>query len=59
MGKFPGSITALRWLEELARDLKLNGLLPLNPLEIPRSRPKGLDAAKIVRELREGKTPRP
>lgn len=47
-----GSVLAYRWVEELAESLGLGRLDPLDPSEIPRSRRAGLDAAKIVRELR-------
>ena len=50
---------ASRWIEKLAKSLKLGDLLPLDPLEIPRQRPKGLDAARVVRELRDGRVPGP
>jgi hypothetical protein len=35
--------------------LGLDILDPLDPHEVPRSRPLGLDAAKAIRELRDGK----
>jgi hypothetical protein len=41
-----------RWAEALSRELDLGGLEPKNEFEVPRSRPKGLDAAGMVRELR-------
>ncbi|MCX8183310.1 MAG: DUF6364 family protein [Crenarchaeota archaeon] len=50
--EFLGSLTS-RWLEEMAEDLGLGGLEPLDPADIPGSRPKGYDSAKLVRELRE------
>lgn len=50
--EFLGSLTA-RWFDEMAVDLGLGGLDPLNPADIPGSRPQGCDSAKIVRELRD------
>jgi hypothetical protein len=44
-----------RWAELLGKELGLGGLEPTTESEVPTSRPKGLDAAKIVRELREGR----
>ncbi len=44
-----------RWVEALSRELGLEDLEPTAEYEIPSSRPKGLDAAKVVRELREGR----
>jgi len=37
----------------MAVDLGLGGLDPLNPADIPSSRPEGYDSAKTVRELRK------
>jgi len=51
--EFLESITASRWLEELAENLRLGDLNSLDPSSIPKVRPKGYDATKIVRELRE------
>ncbi len=50
--EFLSSLTA-RWVEEMAVDLGLGGLDPLNPADIPGSRPEGYDSAKTVRELRK------
>jgi len=47
-----------RWLDELARELGLGELEPIAPSEVPRLRPRGLDAARIVRELRAGRAER-
>lgn len=45
------------WCDSIARELGLDKLEPpQDPFEIPRSRPKGLDAAEIVRELRKRRT---
>ena len=44
-----------RWVEGLSGELGLGNLEPTAESEIPRSRPRGLDAAKAVRELREGR----
>jgi hypothetical protein len=41
-----------RWVEALSRELDLGSLEPKNEFEVPRSRPKGLDAAGMVRKLR-------
>jgi len=51
-------LIAPKWVEELAKDLGLGALEPTSELEIPRQRPNGLDAAKIVRELRKGREER-
>ncbi len=50
--EFLGSLTS-RWLEEMAEDLGLGSLDPLDPADIPGSRPEGYDSAKLIRELRE------
>ncbi len=43
-----------RWAETLGEELGLlGGLEPITEQEIPKSRLRGLDAARIVRELRE------
>jgi len=46
------SVSASRWIEGLAEALGLKRLNPLDPAEIPKTRPPGLDAAKLVKELR-------
>jgi hypothetical protein len=50
--EFLSSLTA-RWIEEMAVDIGLGSLDPLDPADIPGSRPEGYDSAKIVRELRK------
>jgi hypothetical protein len=47
------SLVFERWAELLGEEMDLEGLEPTTESEIPMSRPKGLDAAKIVRESRE------
>jgi hypothetical protein len=42
-----------RWAEALGKELDLGDLEPTTESEISGSRPKGLDAAAAVRELRE------
>jgi len=42
-----------RWAEALGGELGLGGLEPTTESDIPKGRSKGLDAARIVRELRE------
>ncbi len=42
-----------KWAEALGRELGLGDLEPTTESEISGSRPKGLDAASAVRELRE------
>ena len=42
-----------RWAEVLGKELDLGDLEPTTESEISGSRPKGLDAAAVVRELRE------
>ncbi|MFZ8854711.1 MAG: DUF6364 family protein [Thermofilaceae archaeon] len=44
-----------RWVRELCASLGLGELEPTSESEIPLSRPKGLNAAEVVRELREGR----
>jgi hypothetical protein len=41
------------WIAKLAEDLGLGKLEPVFDQEITSTRPRGLDAAKIVRELRD------
>ncbi len=48
-------IASSEWLEALAEDLGLEPLEPLDPGEVARGRPRGLDAARAVRELRDGR----
>jgi hypothetical protein len=42
-----------KWINDLAIELNLGELTPTSELEIPLNRPKGLDSAKIVREIRD------
>ncbi len=42
-----------KWIDALADELGLGVLEPSTGDEIPKSRPSGIDAAKIVRELRD------
>jgi hypothetical protein len=44
-----------KWVQSLCDDLDLGELEPTTKLEITRNKPKGLDAAKVMRELREGR----
>jgi len=44
-----------RWAEALAEELGLGGLEPTTESEVSGSMPRGLDAAAVVRELREGR----
>ncbi len=48
-------LATTRWIDTLSKELKLERLEPTTDSEIPMSRPTGLDAAKIVRELRKGR----
>jgi len=48
-------LASIRWIDTLAKELGLEALEPTSEREIPKSRPKGLDAVKIVRELRKGR----
>lgn len=43
------------WIESLARELGLGSLDYVTNEEIVKSRPKGFDAARVVRELRSGR----
>jgi hypothetical protein len=47
-----------RWIEALAEELELDDLEPTSEYEVVENRPKGLEAARIVRELREGRVRR-
>ena len=42
-----------RWIDTLAENLKLGPLKPTTTSEIPKNRPKGLNTAKLIRELRD------
>jgi len=42
-----------KWINDLVIELNLGELIPASELEIPLNRPKGLDSAKIVREIRD------
>ena len=46
-------LTTTQWLEDLARELSLDPLDPTTPDEVPKTRPRGLDSAQLVRELRK------
>ena len=48
-------LAADAWLEGLADELGLGPLEPTSEGEVPASRPRGLDAARAVRELRDGR----
>ena len=54
--EFLKSTMTSKWLEELANTLGYKNLMPLDPSKIPENRPDGMDAAKIVRELRDGRS---
>ena len=53
--EFFESLLGFRWLDGLAEELGLGRLEPLDPSEVPRRRPAGLDAGRLVRELRDGR----
>jgi len=44
-----------RWVDILAEELGVGSLEPSSENEIPMSRPRGLNAAEVVRELRRGR----
>jgi len=48
-----------RWIDALADELGLGRLEPTTEGEIPKSRPTGMDAAKVVREVRDSRVGRP
>jgi hypothetical protein len=48
-------LASSRWVDALAEELELGELEPAMESEIPASRPTGLDAARVVRELRKGR----
>ena len=43
------SIIVSKWVDELAGELELDRLDPIDPSTIPKTRPKGLDAEKIIK----------
>ncbi len=51
-------LVSARWIDALADELGLGELEPTVVSEVPGLRPSGLDAARIVRELRDGRTRR-
>ena len=54
--EYLGYLVFERWAEELAEGL--GGLKPTTDSDVARDRPRGLDAAEAVRELREGRVGR-
>jgi hypothetical protein len=56
--EYLGYLVFERWAEELAEGLGLGGLKPTTDSDVARDRPRGLDAAEAVRELREGRVGR-
>ena len=46
------SIIVSKWVDELAGELELDRLNPIDPSTIPKTRPKGLDAEKIIKKER-------
>ena len=48
-------LASTRWIDALAKELGLEKLEPSTESEIPMSRPAGLNATKIVRELRKSR----
>ncbi|MCC6013700.1 MAG: DUF6364 family protein [Candidatus Verstraetearchaeota archaeon] len=42
-----------KWIKELCNDLSFKDIKPVIESEIPKNRPKGLEASKIIRELRD------
>lgn len=51
-------LVSARWAESLARELGLGPLEPTTEQEIPETRPRGLDAARAMRELRDERSRR-
>ena len=49
------SLVSERWIRDLCDDFDLGELEPTTELEITKNIPQGLDAAKVVRESREGR----
>ena len=43
------SIIVSKWVDELAGELELDRLDPIDPSTIPKTGPKGLDAEKIIK----------
>ena len=41
-------IIVSKWIDELADELELDRLDPIDPSIIPKTRPKGLDAGKLL-----------
>ena len=56
--KYLEYLAFIGWIDALAEDLGLGPLEPTDSSEIPGSRPKGLDAARLVRELRSKRSER-
>ena len=46
------SIIVSKWVDELAGELELGRLDPIDPSTIPKTRPRGLDAEKIIKKER-------
>ena len=44
------SIIVSKWIDELAGELELDRLDPIDPSTIPKTRPRGLDAEKIIKK---------
>ncbi len=51
-------IASTSWIESLTDELGIAILEPTSEREIPESRPKGLDAVEMVREIRRGRVER-
>lgn len=51
-------LVSAKWVNALADELGIGGLEPTMASEVPRLRPPGLDAARVVRELRDGRAGR-
>ena len=56
--EYLGYLVFEQWAEGLAGRLGLGPLKPTTDAEVVRSRPRGLDAAAAVREVREGRVGR-
>ena len=56
--KYLEYLVSTKWIDALAEDLGLGSLEPTTSSEIPSRRPKGFDAARIVRELRNKRSER-
>ncbi|MEB3756254.1 MAG: DUF6364 family protein [Desulfurococcales archaeon] len=51
-------LASTSWIESLSEELGIGKLEPTTEREIPETRPKGLDAGRIVRQVRKNREER-